>query len=132
MRCFNGRCPPPVGKVRPRGPAGEEEASGWHNSSRLQGHGAVFTLPRSPCCIEALHRSHSLLIILGELLMENCRIPFFCALFPCLFRRMMGKFRENRWRTKRLKTLRSESPECFITPIALQASKQANAILRSV
>lgn len=46
MHCFNGRCPPQAGKVRP-GAAGEEEASGWHQGSYLQGYEASLTLTHS-------------------------------------------------------------------------------------
>lgn len=65
MRCFNGRCPPPAGKVRP-GAAGEEEASGWHRGSHLQGNTASLTLPHSRCCTYTRPQSLGVQIICGK------------------------------------------------------------------
>lgn len=69
MRCFNGRCPPPAGKVRP-GAAWEEEASGWHRGSHLQGYTASLTLPHSQCCTYTRPQPLDVQIILGE--REDC------------------------------------------------------------
>lgn len=54
MRCFNGRCPPPAGKVRP-GAAGEEGASGWHWGSHLRGNTASLIPEKQSFFCTALH-----------------------------------------------------------------------------
>lgn len=85
MHCFNGRCPPPAGKVR-AGAAGEEEASGWHWDRHLQGYTLSHALPHSQ--FYTLSFIHSLCRLLRKrhksVFVKFCYITvMMCASFWC-------------------------------------------------
>lgn len=72
MRCFNGRCPQPAGKVRP-GAAGEEEASGWHQAATSRDTlPLTHTLPHSQHHIRNRSHALSLQISLEKVQTEHC------------------------------------------------------------